>query len=70
MVGGPSIVFTKKTVVNETLVRFSANLRKSRLGIDASLLTPSQCVKKQLLVFSRVGTSIQSLVDSDPTRTR
>ena len=31
---------------------------------------PSQCVKKCLLVFKRDKISIQSLVDSDPARTR
>ena len=38
MVGGPSIVFTRKAVVNETLIRDTANVCKSIVGIDASQL--------------------------------
>ena len=38
MVGGPSIVFTRKAVVDETFVRKSSNLCKSIVGIDASQL--------------------------------
>ena len=40
MVGGPSIVFTRKAVVDETFIRKSANLCKSIVGIDASQLYP------------------------------
>ena len=36
MVGGPSIVFTRKAVVDETFTRKSSNLCKSIVGIDAS----------------------------------
>ena len=36
MVGGPSIVFTRKAVVYETFIRKSTNLCKSIVGIDAS----------------------------------
>ena len=36
MVGGPSIVFTRKAVVDETFIRKSSNLCKSVVGIDAS----------------------------------
>ena len=44
VVGGPSIVFTRKAVVDETLVRKSTNLCKSIVGIDASQLYPySMC---------------------------
>ena len=39
-VGGPSIVFTRKAVVNETFIRKSTNLCKSTVGIDASQLYP------------------------------
>ena len=38
MVGGPSIVFTRKAVVDDTFVRKSSNLCKSIVGIDASQL--------------------------------
>ena len=38
MVGGPSIVFTRKAVVDETFIRKSSTLCKSIVGIDASQL--------------------------------
>ena len=38
MVGGPTIVITRKTVVNEIFIRDSSILWKSIVGIDASLL--------------------------------
>ena len=40
VVGGPSIVFTRKAVVDETFIRKSANNCKSIVGIDASQLYP------------------------------
>ena len=44
VVGGPSIVFTRKTVVDETLIQKSTNLCKTNVGIDASqLYTYSMC---------------------------
>ena len=47
MVGGPSIVFTRKAVVDETFIRKSSNLCKSLVGIDASQLYPySMCQPK------------------------
>ena len=41
MVGGPSIVFTRKAVVDESFIRNSRNLCKSIVGTDASQLCPS-----------------------------
>ena len=38
VVGGPSIIFTRKAVVDETFIRKSRNLCKSIVGIDASQL--------------------------------
>ena len=38
MVGGPSIVFTRKAVVDETFIWNSRNICKSVVGIDASHL--------------------------------
>ena len=35
MVGGPSLVVTRKAVVDETFIRKSTNLCKSILGIDS-----------------------------------
>ena len=46
MTGGPSIVFTRKAVVDQTYIRNSENICKSIVGIDASQLYPFQCVKK------------------------
>ena len=44
MVGGPSIVFTRKAVVDETFIRKSSNLCKSIVAINASQLYPySMC---------------------------
>ena len=40
MTGGPSIVFTRKAVVEKTLIRRSNNVCKAILGIDASQLFP------------------------------
>ena len=40
-VGGPSVVFTRKAVVDETFIRNSTNLCKSIVGIDASQLYPN-----------------------------
>ena len=40
MTGGPSIVFTRKAVVEETYIRNSSNVCKSIVGIDASQLYP------------------------------
>ena len=40
MVGGPSIVFTRKAVVDETFLRKSSNVCKSIVGIDFSQLYP------------------------------
>ena len=54
MVGGPSIVFTRKAVVDETLIRKSSNLCKSIVGIDASQLYPySVCQPMPTGLFTR-----------------
>ena len=36
VLGGPSVVFTRKAVVDETFIRKSTNTSKSIVGIDAS----------------------------------
>ena len=44
MVGAPSVVFTRKAVVNEAFIRKSSNLCKSIVGIDANQPYPySMC---------------------------
>ena len=40
MVGGPSVVFTRKAVVDETFIRNSENICKYVVGINASQLYP------------------------------
>ena len=40
MVGGPSIVFTGETVIDETFIRNSENVCKSIVGIDSSQFYP------------------------------
>ena len=52
--GGPSIVFTRKAVVDETFIRKSANLCKSIVGIDASQLYPhSMCQPMPTGLYTR-----------------
>ena len=54
MVGGPSIVFTRKAVVDETFIRKSSNLCKSILGIDANQLYPySMCQPMPTELYTR-----------------
>ena len=54
MVGGPSIVFTRKAVVDETFIRRSSNLCKSVVGIDASqLYSYSMCQPKPTGSYTR-----------------
>ena len=38
VVGGPSIVFTRKSIVDEIFIRKSTNICKTIVGIDASQL--------------------------------
>ena len=54
MVNGPSIVFTRKAVVDETFIRKSSNLCKSIVGIDASQLYPySMCQSMPTGLYTR-----------------
>ena len=54
MVGGPSIVFTRKAVVDETFIRKSTNLCQSIVGIDASQLYPySMCQPMPTGLYTR-----------------
>ena len=54
MVGGPSFVFTRKAVVDETFIRKSSNLCKSIVGIDASQLYPySMCQPMPTGLYTR-----------------
>ena len=54
MVGGPSIVFTHKAVVDETFIRNSANICNSVAGIDASRWYPySMCQPMPTGLYTR-----------------
>ena len=54
MVGGPSTVFTRKAVVDETFMRKSSDLCKSIVGIDASQLYPySMCQPMPTGLYTR-----------------
>ena len=54
MVGGPSIVFTRKTVVDNSFICKSSNLCKSIVGIDASQLYPySMCQPMPTGLYTR-----------------
>ena len=54
VVGGLSIVFTRKTVVDETFIQKSANIIKSFVGIDATQLYPySMCQPMPTCLYTR-----------------
>ena len=54
MVRAPSVVFTRKAVVNEAFVRKSSNLCKTIVGIDANQLHPySMCQPMPTGLYSR-----------------
>ena len=54
MVGFPSIVFTRKAVVDETFIRISGNISISLVGIDASQLFPySMCQPMPTGLYTR-----------------
>ena len=54
MTGGPSIFFTRKSVVDQTFIRNSENLCKSIVGIDASQLYPfSMCQEMPTGLYTR-----------------
>ena len=70
VVGGPSIVFTSKAVVDETFIRKSTNTCKLIVGIDASQLYPFPMCQPMSTGLSRVGISIQKPVDSHLDKTK
>ena len=54
MVGGPSIVCTRRAVVDKTFIRKSQKVRKSIVGIDASQLYPfSMCQPMPTGLYTR-----------------
>ena len=61
MVGGPSIVFTRKAVVDKTFSCISTNLCKSIVGIDASQLYPcSMCQPMPTGLYTRWNSDTES----------
>ena len=54
MLGGPSVVFTRKAVVDETFIRKASSLCKSFVCIDASHLYPhSMCQPMPTRLYTR-----------------
>ena len=54
MTGGPSIVFTRKAIVDQTYIRNTENICKSIVGIDASQLYPfSMCQEMPTGLYTR-----------------
>ena len=70
VVGGPSIVFTREAVVEETFIRSSTNICKSNVGIDVSQPYPYSITNPCPPVFERVGISIHKPVYSHLDKTR
>ena len=70
MVGGPSIVFTRKVVVEKTFIRDSRKICKSFVGIDAKvscilILCASPCQQD----YTRDGNMTQNQIDLNLNRT-
>ena len=63
VVGGPSIVFTRKAVVDESFIRKSTNICKSVVGIDASQLYPCPMCQPML-----TGLYTRWHIDSETSR--
>ena len=54
MTGGPSIVFTRKAVVDQTYIRNTENICKSYVGIDARQLYPfTMCQELPIGLYTR-----------------
>ena len=69
LVGGPSIVFTRKAMVDESFVRNSGNICKSIVGIDANQLYPySMCQPMPTGLYTRWNMT-QNLIDLNLNRT-
>ena len=54
MIGGPSILFTRKAIAGETKIRYTENLCKTTVGKDASQLYPlSMCKEMATGLYTR-----------------
>ena len=61
MIGGPSMVSARKTVVDETFIRNLGNICKPIVGIDASQLSPySMCQPMPTRLYTRKEYDTQS----------
>ena len=69
MVGGASVVFTRKAVMHKTFIRKSSNLCKSIVGIDAGQLYSNSMCQPTLLDCIRDGSTILKLRDSQLAKT-
>ena len=70
MVGGPSIVFTLKAVLDGNFTRKSSNLFKSMLVLILVSFIPTQCVNQWQLDCIRNGSTILILRDSQLVKTK
>ena len=70
VVGGPSIIFTRTAVVDETFIRKTTNLCKSIVGIDASQLNSYSMCQPMPTGLLRIATSFQKRVNSYLDKTR
>ena len=69
MLSVPSVVFTRKAVVDETFIRESSNLCKSIVGNDTSQLYPYSMCQPMLLDCKLDGSLILKLRDSQLAKT-
>ena len=54
MIGGPSIIFRGKVVVDQTYIRNSENINKFIVGIDGSQFYPfSMCQEMPTALYTR-----------------
>ena len=61
LVGGPSIIFRRKSILEETFVRKSATLCKSIVGIDASQPYPySMCQPMPIGLYTRLDYDLET----------
>ena len=70
VVGGPSIVFTRKQLLMKLFFENQQTYANLLLGLTLANYTPTRCVNPCRPVFIRVGISIQKLVDSYLDKTR
>ena len=62
MTGGPSTVFTRKAAVDQTYIRNSSNICKTKVGIDASQLYPFSNVQRCQPDFAQYGSMTLKLI--------